>query len=670
MHGRRAAGRLAVVTAAALALLAGVALAAPEAGFDASTTSPTVGESVRFTAENACELPVVCRWSYGDGADGGGRSVSHAYRSPGAHTVTLSVLDPLDPEPLGSSSTTVTVRAPPNRPPVAAVSASTTRPAKGQAVRFDSSRSSDPDGGALTRAWDLDGDGDHDDGSGVTATRSFPLGSFTVRVRVTDPDGASDTDEVRLTVTNGDPSAAINVSDANPLSLTSVRFTAVASDPDGSIVKREWDFDKDGFDDGSGATAAWTYRVPGKHEARLRVTDNDGATSTATREIAVGNRAPKAAFGFTPNPAPKSRPVTFRSTSSDPEGRLDKHEWDLDGDGRFDDATGANATRTFPAARSRINVRLRVTDKDGGSNVAEVVIVPGNVSPTVRLTASPAAPLTAEPVTFTSVARDSDGSIVGYAWLVDGVPSGGGPSLSTSFATAGPHRVSVTVTDDAGGSSTLAQEIAVVERAPLVFTFAPNPVVRGVPVTFTAESAAGRKFRALAWDVDGDGQFDDGTGATVTITYPSARKVFVGLSGIDEENKPISVYREVEVLDGAGGPAARMMRPFPVVRFAGRLTSRGARLHLLTVKAPKGAAIKAICRGKGCPRSRILRTARVERLRKLQTSYRAGARIVLRITKPGRIGKYVRITIRKEKQPLRRDSCIWPGEAKPRTCPI
>jgi hypothetical protein len=106
-----------------------------------------------------------------------------------------------------------------------------------------------------------------------------------------------------------------------------------------------------------------------------------------------------------------------------------------------------------------------------------------------------------------------------------------------------------------------------------------------------------------------------------------------------------------------------------VVRIRGRTTSGGARLSLLTVKARKGARIAVSCDGRGCPSPRIVRTARVERLRRLQTSYMAGARITLRITMPERIGKFVRIHIRKDRRPRRIDSCLWPGERAPRACP-
>jgi hypothetical protein len=60
--------------------------------------------------------------------------------------------------------------------------------------------------------------------------------------------------------------------------------------------------------------------------------------------------------------------VTFRSRSTD-DGRIVSERWDLDGDGAFDDATGATATRTFAVAGAHI-AGLRVTDDQGASSVA------------------------------------------------------------------------------------------------------------------------------------------------------------------------------------------------------------------------------------------------------------------------------------------------------------
>ncbi len=92
-----------------------------------------------------------------------------------------------------------------NHPPVAAFTAT---PVKGTApltVAFNATASSDPDGDALTFAWDF---GDNTTGSGPTIAHTYrAAGSYTVTLTVTDPNGASATQTATITVTgssNGD----------------------------------------------------------------------------------------------------------------------------------------------------------------------------------------------------------------------------------------------------------------------------------------------------------------------------------------------------------------------------------------------------------------------------------------------------------------------------------
>jgi glucose/arabinose dehydrogenase/PKD repeat protein len=97
-----------------------------------------------------------------------------------------------------------------NQPPTAVVSATPTSGSAPLTVNFTSTGSRDPEGGALTYAWDLDGDGAYDDGTGATATYTYTTqGSYTARLRVTDSGGLSAIDAVTITVGNTPPTATI-----------------------------------------------------------------------------------------------------------------------------------------------------------------------------------------------------------------------------------------------------------------------------------------------------------------------------------------------------------------------------------------------------------------------------------------------------------------------------
>src|SRR4029077_6765102 len=118
----------------------------------------------------------------------------------------------------------------------------TATPAIGPApldVTFDASASSDVRGDPLTYAWDLDGDGQYDDATGVTASRTYTdIGNVTVGLKVTDLDDISDTDSKVISAGNAPPTVHIDTPDP---SLTwqvgdTVPFSATGSDAqDGTL---------------------------------------------------------------------------------------------------------------------------------------------------------------------------------------------------------------------------------------------------------------------------------------------------------------------------------------------------------------------------------------------------------------------------------------------------
>jgi PKD repeat protein len=97
-----------------------------------------------------------------------------------------------------------------NQPPLAVVTADHTNGDAPLTVRFDGSKSSDPDGGALSYAWDLDGEGGYDDSTDVSPVFTYTTpGTYRVRLRVTDPDGARDSASLTIAADNTPPSATI-----------------------------------------------------------------------------------------------------------------------------------------------------------------------------------------------------------------------------------------------------------------------------------------------------------------------------------------------------------------------------------------------------------------------------------------------------------------------------
>ena len=104
--------------------------------------------------------------------------------------------------------------------------------AEGTYVGLSAAGSSDPQGSALTYAWDLDDDGQFDDSTSQTPTftRVGRDGAFVVRVQVTDAHGAFAEDDAVVTVTNVAPSVSLSAI-ATVSENTTASISGLVTDP-------------------------------------------------------------------------------------------------------------------------------------------------------------------------------------------------------------------------------------------------------------------------------------------------------------------------------------------------------------------------------------------------------------------------------------------------------
>jgi YD repeat-containing protein len=99
----------------------------------------------------------------------------------------------------------------------------------------------------------------------------------------------------------------------------------------------------------------------------------DGMSSVASQVISVGGRPPVASFTVSPQTVATGEPATFdASGSSDPDGTVQRYQWDLDGNGTYETDTGADPhTSRFYADPGNVVVGLLVTDDDKKTNAAQ-----------------------------------------------------------------------------------------------------------------------------------------------------------------------------------------------------------------------------------------------------------------------------------------------------------
>jgi PKD repeat protein len=192
-----------------------------------------------------------------------------------------------------------------------------------------------------------------------------------------------------MSATASAQSASFDYSPAPPLTGQTVTFTST-SDP--GVVT--WDFDGDDICTEPGNVVTHTFPTAGSYPVTLCL---NGGTSRAVQTIIVLNRPPVALFTVVPGTPVAGEQVTFTSVSTDADGPIVAYQWDLDGDGVFDDGTQETALHMWRRAGS-YPVALRVVDRDGATDVVQAVVLvakkPVGVfsrAPLVRIVGQPTA---------------------------------------------------------------------------------------------------------------------------------------------------------------------------------------------------------------------------------------------------------------------------------------
>ncbi|WP_436902164.1 PKD domain-containing protein [Halovenus halobia] len=281
-------------------------------------------------------------------------------------------------------------------------------------------------------------------------------------------DGTLYQTSIDKSVPNDTPSASFSVSQNNPEAGDTVSFDAsTSSDPDGRVQSYEWDFTEDGSVDETGETASYNYNTPGEYTVSLTVTDDDGATDSATQTVTVTemNEPPEAQISISPSEPEVGQEVTFSAGgSSDPDGSISTYEWYLSGDGSVDE-TGETASYLYTNS-GEYTVSLTVTDDEGVTDdiTRTVTVTEMSEPPEARMSVSPSEPEVGQEVTFSAGgSSDPDGSISTYEWDLtgDGSVETTGQEVTYTYDSSGEFWVTLTVVDSDDLSSETRNQITV-----------------------------------------------------------------------------------------------------------------------------------------------------------------------------------------------------------------
>lgn len=275
----------------------------------------------------------------------------------------------------------------------------------GTLTTLNGANSFDRDGTIASYAWEQLSGSTVTMSDSTAATLTFTPtvdGVYTFALTVTDNDGLTDSDVVKINVSTNKPPFAVAYSYIPESGTASIDLTAVAEvnttvvldgsnsvpRPGNSISAYLWEQVAGSpvtIADISAATTSFTASEEGAYRFKLTVTDSNGLAATDFTQINVleNNQAPTANAGADQNVALGASVTLNGGGSSDPDGSISDYAWEqlLGAPVTITNPDQAQASFTAPSSVSGMLFQLTVTDNDGAQDIDTVVVNATNGTP-------------------------------------------------------------------------------------------------------------------------------------------------------------------------------------------------------------------------------------------------------------------------------------------------
>ncbi|SPD72924.1 hypothetical protein PITCH_A1590006 [uncultured Desulfobacterium sp.] len=577
----------------------------PHAAFAWSPEPQVEGAAVNFTDASTSTPDTITGWSWDFGGAGtsSDQNPSFTFSDNGTYSVTLTITDEDGSTDSVSHSVTITDGGP------TAQLAGDAALNEGQAGNYDAGGSTSSPDAIVSYEWDWNYDGSFDASGDTGPTHSHVWsdnGSYTVAVRVTDDDGSTNIATLTVTVNDLGPTAALT-GDTSLVEGTAGNFNAEgsSSSPD-SISLYEWDWNYDGTFDASGDTGstqshAWDEK--GSYVVAVRVTDEDGSTSIATLDVTITDLGgPSAALtGDTPiNEGATGSYDASGSTSLS--GTITGYEWDWDYEGLFEASgdTGATQSHVWPD-NGVYTVAVRVTDDEGRTDIATLVVMVTDLGPTAAFTWSPEPQAEGAQVTFTHASTSSPDTITGWSWDFGGLGTSNEQNPTFIFTDNGLYTVKLTVTDEDGSTASVSHDVTITDKAPVAELSGDNVLNEGQTGSYDAgaSSSSPDSIAGYQWDWDYDGTFNSSgdTGQSQTHVWPDNGTYTVAVLVTDDDGSSDMATLVVTVNNVApsvdAGPDATIDEGATFTG-SGSFTDPGADTHTATVEYGDGSGVQPL----------------------------------------------------------------------------
>jgi len=512
------------------------------------TTPTCFGAAIQFTDLSNVPLPyndiiVGWDWDFGDGSTHSTvQNPSHIYTTfaPGGYNVILTVTTNR------GCTNTKTLNVQQIASPAAEfeVTGGTFSCIAPQNVHFSDLTQTNGGGNLMTWAWDF---GDPSSGSNNFSPAQNPshifnvAGPYLVTLIVKNTNGCTDT--IAHTITINDLPAP-DFTFTTPCLGNNTLFTDVTVPNATGILSWAWDF-------GDGGTSPLQnpqhqFATAGPHTVTLVVVNSNGCTNTITKTVTVN---PKPIVDFiSTSPFCQHAQVTFTSQSYVPAGFtsfINNWAWDF-GDGNF--GTGPVVVHTYTDNSISHTVKLIATTTDGCTDSISRVVT-GIPAPVADFTYLGVGCLNQSLSFVDNSQTNGGGTITQWSWnFAD--PGSGSSNTSTlqnpthSFTSAGPHLVTLIVTNVNGCTATKQINVDIFDKPVADFT-ATNSCLNNLTVFTDASTTPTGTIVTWAWDF--------GDGGTSPLQNPSYMFSTAGIHYVTltvtnsngcshQVQKPVEVY--------------------------------------------------------------------------------------------------------------------------------
>lgn len=522
-------------------------------------------------------------------------------------------------------------------------------------------------------------------------TPAVPLsdGSYTFRVRATDAAGNQASDSQAFSVDATPPSLSI---DSGPAGLTNDRTPSFGFTTNASRVECSVDQGTPAYGSCSTASSHTAAALgDGSYTFRVRATDAAGNEARATRSFTVDATPPSVSIESAPAITSDTTPSFEFAAEAGASVVCSVDQ----GSPAYGPCTSPYVSRAL--LDGNYTFRVRATDAAGNQMTDSQAFEVDSAAPSLSIDSGPSGPTNDATPSFAFTAELGTRRV--ECSLAAGSPSYA-PCVSPYVSAAlpdGSYTFLVRATDGVGNQ-------AVETRSLMVDTVPPSLSIAFGPSGTTTDSTPLFGFAAERGAMT-ECSIDQGTaayGACASATThaagaPLADGAYVfRVRATDAAGNQTTSTRAftVDTVPDVPPPGTstpdpappttprsepQLLSPFPLVRISGTLTSTGARIRLLSVRAPRGALVRVTvrpaCARRSSRRCRVLRAGGtvgrrgVIGFRGLARAYRSGTVIVVRVWRADRIGKYTRFTIVRGKAPRRVDQCLMPGAARGIRCP-